>query len=119
MTTMSEFNSTSKIISKYMNPLNTQCSNCNELFNQRWVKDTHCFFCNKFLPFRDTHASIVKEIDWYFMLSGYTTRKKYYNEFLDYLNKWFDKFNVTRSDDDMKKEAELRKVQDWTRDYWH
>ena len=53
------------------------------------------------------------------MKSGATSRKRFYNEFLDNLNKWCEKFSMIRTLDDMKKEEELRKVLDWSREFWH
>jgi hypothetical protein len=105
--------------SKINNPLLDTCTFCNCLYNLKWMNDSHCYFCSEFLPVRDTFSSIITEIDTHYLLSGYTSRKRYYNEFLDGLNKWCDRFRIMHTDDDKKKEVELRNVKDWTREYWH
>ncbi len=96
-----------------------KCKNCNQEYSKKWCKDdgASCFYCTNFLPMRDTYASILKNIDWYYLKSGEISRPEYYNSFLDNLQKWSQRFYVLPTKQDKRDEEELRRVQDWTRDY--
>jgi len=93
------------------------CSNCKQIYKKKWCKnDTKpCYFCTNFLPIRDTYTSILKDMDWWYLKSGETSRKEFYNEFLDNLSKWAERFHVFPTKQDLKTIEELRNVQDWTR----
>ncbi len=98
------------------------CKCCKESYLTKWFKtkdgDT-CFFCTNFLPMRDTKTTILNAIDHHFLWSGEDSRKEYYNSFLDGLNVWCDHWHVSTSTADKTTEETLRKVQDWSREYWH
>ena len=68
---------------------------------------------------RDTKTTILAGIDHHFLWSGEISRKEYYNAFIDGLNVWCDHWHVSTSTADKTTEETLRKVQDWTREYWH
>jgi hypothetical protein len=97
------------------------CSTCRQKYNKKWCKtdNTTCFFCTKFLPVRDTRQSILKDIDWWYLKSGESVRRTYYNEFIDNLNRWCEVFGIPKTRDDALLEEDLRKVREWSRDYWH
>lgn len=97
------------------------CSTCSQKYSKKWCKTDKepCFFCSKFLPFRDTRNSILKDIDWWYLKSGESVRRTYYNEFIDNLNNWCLAFGVPKTRDDMLLEDDLRRVREWSRDYWH
>lgn len=94
-----------------------KCVNCKQYYKRKWCDSDEkpCLFCKNFLPMRDTYQSILKEIDWWYLKSGETSRKEYYNEFLDNLEKWATRFSVIPTKQDLKTIEELRDVQDWTR----
>lgn len=94
-----------------------KCSNCKNEYKKQWCKEDNglCFYCTKFLPMRDSYSSILKDIEWYYYRQGETSRKVYYNEFLDNLEKWATRFSVLPTKQDLKTIEELRNVQDWTR----
>lgn len=98
-----------------------KCKNCKEEYGKKWCKEDNelCFFCINFLPMRDTYSSILKNIDWYYLKSGEISRPEYYNAFLDNLQKWSNRFHVLPTKQDKKDEDELRKIDDWSRDYYH
>ena len=76
-----------------------QCPTCFVYFNKRWCKnnDTSCFFCNNFVPLRDTYSSIIMEIDWYFINSDEYDHKLFCREFKYNLNKWISEFSESYS----------------------
>lgn len=94
------------------------CLNCKQYYKRKWCNsdDKPCYFCQKFLPFRDTYTSILRDIDWWYLKSGETSRKEFYNDFLDNLKKWADRFHIFCTKQDLKTIEELRNVQDWSRD---
>ena len=95
-----------------------QCTNCKNLYEKFWCKEDHtfCYFCTHFLPMRDTYASILKDIDIWYLKSGEISRVRFYNNFLNNLKKWSDKFHVFPTAADVKIIEELRMVQDWSRE---
>lgn len=95
------------------------CQNCKQTYLKKWCKDEICLFCTHYLPMRDTYFSILRDIDWQFLKSGESDREVFYNDFLDNLEKWSQRFHVLPTKQDLKEVEELRKVQNWTRDYWH
>jgi hypothetical protein len=97
------------------------CLNCKQVYKKKWCKEdnTNCFFCKNFLPMRDTYASILRDIDWWFLRSGEYDRESFYPEFLDNLKVWANRFHVFPTKDDLMLEKELRETKNWTRDYWH
>lgn len=97
------------------------CPNCKQLYKKKWCSDETkpCYFCKNFLPMRDNYASILRDMDWWYLKSGETSRKEFYNEFLDNLSKWATRYSVLPTKQDLKTIEELRSVQDWTRDYWY
>lgn len=103
-----------------------KCANCKQQYERRWCKTDNatCYFCTHFLPMRDTYTSILKDMDWWYLKSGETSRPRFYGAFLDNLKKWSDRFHVFPSAMDIKTIEELRTVRDWTRnepdtDYWY
>jgi len=98
-----------------------KCANCVQFYKRKWMQkdDTHCYFCTKFLPMRDTYSSILKDIDWHFLKSGEYNRESFYPDFLDNLKKWTTRFSITPTKEDLLLEEELRQVQNATREYWH
>lgn len=94
-----------------------KCLNCKQYYKRKWCSsdDKPCYFCKTFLPMRDTYESILREHDWRYLKSGETSRREFYNEFLDNLAKWSDRFHVFCTKQDLKTIEELRSVEDWTR----
>jgi hypothetical protein len=113
------FASLSKITSEIQDTF--ECSTCNQKHNKKWCKadKTPCFFCSKYSPYKYTRRTILKDIDWWYLKSGESSRREYYNEFIDNLNSWCAKFGIPKTRDDMLLEDELRRVREWSRDYWH
>ena len=68
------------------------------------------------MPMRDTYSSILRDHDWHFLKSGESDRELFYPDFLDNLKKWADRFHVFPTKEDLKTEAELREIKNWTRD---
>ena len=97
------------------------CSSCKQKYNKKWCKadKTPCFFCSKYSPYKYTRQTILKDIDWWYLKSGESVRRTYYNEFIDNLNNWCSVFGIPKTRDDALLEEELRKVREWSRDYWH
>jgi hypothetical protein len=93
------------------------CPNCKQYYKKKWCSDETkpCYFCTDYVPIRDTYTSILRDIDWKYLKSGETSRKEFYNEFLDNLSKWGTRFSVTPTKQDLKTIEELRNVQDWSR----
>jgi hypothetical protein len=98
-----------------------RCNNCLQEYGKKWCRDDDatCFYCTNFLPMRDTYKSILKDIDWYYMKSGETSRPEFYKAYLDNLQKWSARFHVFPTKQDKQDEEELRATEDWTREYWH
>lgn len=94
-----------------------KCPNCKQYYTRKWcaTEEKPCYFCKNFLPMRDTYTSILRDIDWRYLKSGETSRREFYNEFLDNIKKWADRFSVIPTKQDIKTIEELRNVQDWTR----
>lgn len=110
-----EFENIKKVIQSIQT--NFTCTNCHQCYDNFWAKpDTkNCFFCTNFMPMRDTYATILKDLDWWFLKSGETSRSRYYTNFLDNLEKWGNQFHVFPTTTDKREIEELRQVQDWTR----
>ncbi len=91
-----------------------KCINCKQLYKKKWCSDETkpCYFCTLYLPMRDTYTSILRDMDWWYLKSGETSRKEFYNEFLDNLSKWANRFHVFPTKQDLKTIEELRDVQD-------
>jgi hypothetical protein len=113
-------------MSKIRNSINIvqdeyKCNNCKQYYKKKWCKneETDCYFCKNFLPMRDTYSSILRDIDWHFLKSGEYNRKLFYSEFLDNLKKWANNFHINPTKEDLNTEKELRKIKNWTREYWH
>lgn len=121
MTTLEVFDFTylSKITAQIQDTF--ECSMCHIKHNKKWCKadNTQCFFCTQFIPFRDTRRKILNNIEWWFLKSGETSRREYYNTYINHLDNWCKVFNILKTRDDMLYEDELRSVRDWSRDYWH
>ena len=98
-----------------------RCNNCHQEYERKWCKadNTPCFFCVNFLPMRDTYTTILKDMEWFYLKSGETSRPEYYKVFLDNLSKWATKFHVFPTKDDLRTIEEMKGVQEATRDYWH
>ncbi len=97
-----------------------ECTNCKQIYKKKWCNgEKPCYFCQKYVPMRDTYFSILRDIDWCFMRSGEYDRKVFYNEFLDNLSKWSTKYCVLPTKEDLKTIEELRKIKNWTREWWH
>ena len=94
------------------------CFNCKQVYKRKWCSadDKPCYFCKNFLPMRDTYLSILRDHDWHFLKSGESDRELFYPDFLDNLKKWADRFHVFPTKEDLKTEAELREIKNWTRD---
>ena len=94
------------------------CLNCKQDYKKKWctVDNKPCYFCKNFLPMRDTYSSILRDHDWHFLKSGESDRELFYPDFLDNLKKWADRFHVFPTKEDLKTEAELREIKNWTRD---
>jgi len=94
------------------------CLNCKQVYKKKWctVDNKSCYFCKNFLPMRDTYSSILRDHDWHFLKSGESNRELFYPDFLDNLKKWADRFHVFPTKEDLKTEAELREIKNWTRD---
>ncbi len=112
LTDMSKLLNATKVIQE-----DIKCPNCVQFYKRKWFKNAnaHCYYCTKFLPMCDTYSSILADIDWEYLKSGETSRKEYYNDFLDNLSKWANRFHVFCTKQDLKTIEELRSVQDWTR----
>jgi len=103
------------------------CNCCKQTYSELWYHkfkgDTtdknSCYFCSKFLPIRNTKTDILNNIENAFLWSGYTSRYEYYNLYINHCNKWCEHWSIKTTDDELKQENELRKVKDWTREYWH
>jgi hypothetical protein len=93
------------------------CLNCKQTYKKKWCSSDNapCYFCTLYLPMKDTYTSILQELDWRYLKSGETSRKEYYNDFLNNLNKWATRFHVFPTKQDLKTIEELRGVSDWTR----
>jgi hypothetical protein len=93
------------------------CINCKQVYKKKWCKDDKnpCYFCTLYLPMRDDYTSILRDIDWQYLKSGEISRREFYNEFLDNLEKWSQKFHVFPTKQDLKIVEELRSIQDWSR----
>lgn len=106
----------------------SSCSCCKQMYSEEWFRrskseldsqENICYFCARFLPMRNTKLNILNQIDNAYLWSGHTSRRIYYNEFINLLNKWCNHWSIKTTDEEQKVEDELRKVVDWTRDYWH
>ena len=99
----------------------SKCNTCSQEYGRKWCKDDNsmCFYCTNFLPMRDTYASILKDIDWFYIKSGETSRPEFYKAYIDNLQKWSARFHVLPTKQDKKDEEELLQEKDWSRDYWH
>jgi hypothetical protein len=102
------------------------CIKCKQVYKKKWCNsdENPCKICIEYLPIRDTYTSILRDIDWQYLKSGETSRREFYNDFLDNLKKWSQKFHIIPTKQDLKAIEELRSVQDWTRnepdyDYYH
>ena len=97
------------------------CGNCKQVYKKKWctADDKPCFFCKNFLPMRDNYASILRDIDWWFLRSGEYDRELFYPDFLNNLKIWAIHFHVLPTKQDLKTEEELRGVRNWVREYWH
>lgn len=97
------------------------CPNCKQDYFPMWFKSgvPNCFFCNKYLPMRDSKTSIMNEIEVNFLYSGYISRNMYYNDYLNKLNNWCKHWHIQTSEYDVALEKRLRAEKDATRDYWH
>jgi hypothetical protein len=86
-----------------------------------WFKagERNCFFCNNYLPMRDSKTAIINEIEHNFLMSGYISRNTYYNDYLNKLNNWCKHWSISTSEYDIELENRLRQEKDATRDYWH
>ena len=94
------------------------CINCKQVYKKKWcaTDDKPCYFCKNFMPMRDTYSSSLRDHDWHFLKSGESDRELFYPDFLDNLKKWADRFHVFPTKEDLKTEAELREIKNWTRD---
>jgi len=90
----------------------TTCRICHLTYSRAWSKETLCFFCAHFLPLRDTRYSILKDIEWYFIKSGEDDRHAYYNQYIDYLTRWCERFKMGYQKGDRALEEELRAIVD-------
>jgi hypothetical protein len=97
------------------------CDCCKITYNDRWIEDNKCLFCIKFVPMADRKKDIMMQIEYHFMYgsTGEYSRVSYYKKYLDYLNTWCIKWNIPSNTEDKEFEESLRKVNDWTREYWH
>ena len=68
---------------------------------------------------RDTKTTIMNEIENNYLMSGYISRNKYFNQYLDALNIWCEQWHVRPSKYDIVLEKMLREEKDATREYWH
>lgn len=98
-----------------------KCGNCKNEYTKKWCKEDNasCFYCQKFIPMRDSYSSILRDIELYYYRSGEYDRELYYKEFLDNLKIWANRFSVIPTNNDLKLEEELRSVKNWTRDWWY
>lgn len=98
-----------------------QCINCKQYYTTKWCNsdDKPCRICIAYLPMKDNYTSILKDIDCQYFKSGETSRREFYNDFLDNLEKWANYYHVFCTKQDLKTIEELRNIQDWTRQYWH
>ena len=101
-------------MTKSLNAIQTDiiCRICNESYPKKWCKGPLCFYCKNFLPHRDTRYSILKDIEWYFIKSGEDNRYTFYNEYINYLNKWCTHFQISYLKEEMSLEIELRNIQE-------
>jgi hypothetical protein len=86
-----------------------------------WCKpDSQCLFCQKYVPMRDTYRNMLDQTDHCFLWSIiYTSRPEYYKQHIEYLDAWCAKWNIPVLTGDAEHKAELLKVKNWTREYWH
>lgn len=93
-----------------------QCITCRQYYKKKWCNSDEkpCKFCKNFKSEHDTISSILSDIDWQYLTSGEISRKEYYNEFLDNLDKWATHFKIFPSNQDLLTIKELRSVNDWT-----
>ncbi len=95
------------------------CANCKQQYGEWWCRKDMCFFCEKFLPMRDTYEDILGKIEWFYLWSGYISRESYYKEYLTNMKKWCKYWSINPSTHDIKKEEELYTIKNSTREYWH
>jgi hypothetical protein len=95
-----------------------KCMKCIQYYKKKWhsADDNQCYFCKNFLPTKDTISSILRDIDWRYLKSGEISRREYYNEFIDNLNKWATRFSLLLTKQDLQTIEELRGVMDWSCD---
>jgi hypothetical protein len=63
---------------------------------------------------------MLQDIENRFMYSGYTSRREFYPQQIEYMNKWADAQKLPPATAmELSYEQQLLKVQDWTREYWH
>ena len=101
-------------LSKFTNILkliqNTKCTICRIEYDDKWCNET-CFFCTHFNPWRDTYSKISNEMYWYYIKSGDHEKKEYYTAYLENLNKWCNKFNIIRTNQDRRNENYIINVE--------
>lgn len=65
-------------------------------YSKKWYirSQDQCFFCYHFHSVHHTKTYMLKQINWYFESSHEKNKRKYYEEYLELLNKWCDNFGI-------------------------
>ncbi len=78
-----------------------------------------CIFCENYLPMRDERINIMKNCNYHYLWSGAVNEQAFTKLYVEYVDRWCDRWHIRNTDDCEAVRTELRAVRNWTREYWH
>jgi hypothetical protein len=90
-----------------------QCSHCKLLHEKKWMTQSSsmmstCFFCSMLRSPKITRYALLKEIEWFYIRSGETNRREFYEDYLNQVERWCDNFKIPHTELSISLEHDLR-----------
>ncbi len=84
----------------------------NTIYNRTGI--TSCYFCNNFLPMRDSKIDLLNKINKCYLeynkIKPDISQHRYYNDFIDSVNKWCKHWSIITTPEEQKVEYMLRNI---------
>lgn len=78
------------------------CTSCTYIYHKKWYRkeSKKCFFCQSFHLSFHSRLYILKQIEWEFIKSGESDPFKFYQEYIDHVDRWYPRaqFPPTREE---------------------
>lgn len=70
------------------------CTSCKYIYHKKWYRkeSKKCFFCQSFHPSFHSRLYMLKQIEWEFIKSGESNQLEFYQEYIEYLDRWYPRF---------------------------